>query len=241
MNMAVSADGKISTFAQGKVRFGSPKDRLRLEQIRSAADAVVVGHGKLLQEDPPILLRLPEMRAAYEAARGRPHPINLAVCSRLDFEPAGRVFFTHSETRRLVVTTPRTTAEERARFEPFAEIMVVPADDEGRVDLRAMAAGLMARGITRLAFEGGAELNFAMIAAGLVDELFLTVCPFVFGGASALTAVDGPGFTKEQVRRLALVEVDRGDAGEVFLHYRVSDRPIEVTRSAVFQGGHVMK
>jgi 5-amino-6-(5-phosphoribosylamino)uracil reductase len=78
--------------------------------------------------------------------------------------------------------------------------------------------------ITRLAILGGGKLVASVLAAGLVDELWLTVCPLILGGADAPTAVEGKGFLADLAPKLELLAVKQVGQ-EVFLHYRV-DRSI---------------
>ena len=60
-----------------------------------------------------------------------------------------------------------------------------------------------------------------MLDGGLVDEIYVTVCPFIFGGRTAPTSFDGAGFTREHVRKLALKSHRLSSSGEIFLHYDV--------------------
>jgi len=90
----------------------------------------------------------------------------------------------------------------------------------GRVDLRALLARLRARAVERLLVEGGGELNGALVEAGLVDELYVTVAPCVLGGRAAPTPVDGEGLAMDSRVRLRLVSLDRhGD--ELYCRYAV--------------------
>jgi 5-amino-6-(5-phosphoribosylamino)uracil reductase len=75
-------------------------------------------------------------------------------------------------------------------------------------------------GIKRLAILGGGKLVASVLAAGLVDELWLTVCPLILGGADAPTPVEGEGFLADLAPKLELLAVKQVGQ-EVFLHYRV--------------------
>jgi 5-amino-6-(5-phosphoribosylamino)uracil reductase len=75
-------------------------------------------------------------------------------------------------------------------------------------------------GIENICFLGGSTLAASLFAAKFIDELWLTVCPFIYGGSAAPTPVSGSGFTPELAPRLELLSVDRVEQ-ELFLHYRV--------------------
>ena len=79
---------------------------------------------------------------------------------------------------------------------------------------------LAARGCRSVLIEGGGDFIFRCLAAGHLDEMFVTVCPLVIGGVGAPTPADGPGFEADDLRRLRLVSARHHDQ-EVFLHYKV--------------------
>ena len=86
--------------------------------------------------------------------------------------------------------------------------------------MQAVSEKLYQMGARKLLLEGGGTLNFAMLKQGLVDELYLTLCPLIFGGDSATTAVGGAGFAFDQVRQLELLELKQGSNDRIYLRYR---------------------
>lgn len=238
LNVAESADGKLAPVDGGKVNFGSAEDRAQMEALRREADAVLIGGGTLMAEDPPLLIRDPAIRAARVAARGEPHPLNMTVCSALPEGLAQMAFFNHPETRRVVFTTERTPPPLLESTRRFAHVEVVPLDAGGRVDLVETVRRMPALGIRHLLLEGGGELNFSMLAADLVDEVYLTICPFLFGGRTAPTPLDGAGFPRDRVRKLVLKSHRAGTHGELFLRYAVLPDAPTVTPSPLFPRGY---
>ena len=91
--------------------------------------------------------------------------------------------------------------------------------------------------MSRLLLEGGGELNFSMIQAGLIDEIYLTVCPFIFGGRTAPTAFDGVGFVHNHACKLALKSYRPSATGELFLHYDVLPDTPALEASRLFPNG----
>ena len=221
LNVAESADGKLAPIDGGKINFGSNEDRAQMESLRALADGVLIGSGTLRAEDPPLLIRDPAVRDRRAAAKGSPHPRNITVCSVLPENLDGMNFFRSPETEKLVFTTERTPPALREVAGRFARIEVVAVDGSGRVDLVEVLHKLPPLGIQHLLLEGGGELNFSMLEAGMIDEIYLTVCPFVFGGRNAPTPFDGAGFGRKHVRKLALKSHRLSRSGEVFLHYEV--------------------
>jgi 5-amino-6-(5-phosphoribosylamino)uracil reductase len=109
-----------------------------------------------------------------------------------------------------------TPSPERRNALSSAGIEVREVPDLSRVlDVLAQE-----QGVKRVLAEGGGELNAALFSEELVDELELTLCPIVIGGASAPTLVDGAGFAADELRRATLVSSETMSTGELFLRYR---------------------
>ncbi|MCO5171751.1 MAG: dihydrofolate reductase family protein [Planctomycetes bacterium] len=212
---ASSLDGKLSTVGRDPVTWTSRADRARLFERRDAADALLVGAGTIRAEDPP-LLPTPARRAARAAAGKAENPLRVVVSRSLDL-PVGRALAPAPDAPVVVVgPTPGSgVPEARARALEAQGLEVWPLLGPPGDLARALEA-LFARGVREVACEGGGALNAAMLAQGLVDEVHLTVCPVVLGGAAAPTLADGPGLPAPP--RARLVEC-RQVGDEVFLTY----------------------
>lgn len=216
VNMAVSADGKITTHRRERFALGSAEDRLLMDVLRARSDAVIIGATSLRLDGWAIRVRDPKIRRRRLSKGLSPHPLNVVLSTALDV-PTRRQFFTHQQTERLVVTTRAATESRLRRVRRHAEVVVVPTR---RVRARAVLDLLAARGAKHVLLEGGGTLNYTFFAENLVDEVYITITPRILGGATAPTAVDGPGFLQATQKRLDLVSSRRrGD--EVFLKYRV--------------------
>ena len=237
LNLAVSIDGKLTPIDGGKVNFGSRDDRAQMEALRADADAVLFGGGTLRSEDPPLIIRDQEIRERRFAAKGSHHPRNITVCSVLPATIAEMEFFRSPETEKLVFTTERTPPAVREVARRYAHVEVVVPTVSGRVDLIEVLRRLSLLGVRNLLLEGGGELNFSFLEADLIDEIYLTICPFVFGGRTAVTAFDGAGFPRAGVRKFALKSHRISGSGEVFLHYDVLPDPPAISVSPYFANG----
>ena len=221
--MAVSVDGRITTRKRERFPLGSEHDRRLMDELRSRADAVIVGAGTVRHDGYPILLRYDDLRES-RSARGRPpHPVNVVLSRCLDLPVKSR-FFASDATRKIVFTTHSAPAARVKRFQRVAEVIVLPGRSlaPGRV-----LAELRARGLKRCLLEGGGEVHFAFAKAGVVAEIYVTLTPRLIGGKRAPSLLDGEGFLWKEHTRLSLVTLRRvGD--EVFLHYRVVRPEIHV-------------
>jgi len=216
INMAMSADGKVSTARRQTVALGSPWDRYLMDVLRARADAVVIGARTLSLDGWAIRVRSEALRKRRLRQKGSPHPLNVVLSTDLEI-PSNAHFFTFPETGKLVITTRKAPERRVRRFRALSEVLVLPA---ARIRPGDALEALAERGARRVLVEGGGTLNYSFFRDKLVDEIFLTVTPKVVGGSAAPTPVDGAGFPKGAFVGLKLVSSRRrGD--EVFLKYCV--------------------
>lgn len=216
LNVAVSLDGKIATRAREKFQFSSRADRRMMDRIRAAADAILIGGNCLRVDDPPLLIRDRALIRARVRRGKPPQPLGIVASRTLDLPVASR-FFREDPGRRIVATVRRSPAARRVKLVGIAEVWIAGERNLSPVKLLGMLAK---RGIKRLLLEGGGSLNQEFLSRDLVDEIHLTVCPLLIGGATAPTPFDGRGFLARQVRRARLLSARRAGQ-ELFLHYRL--------------------
>jgi 2,5-diamino-6-(ribosylamino)-4(3H)-pyrimidinone 5'-phosphate reductase len=215
VNAAMSADGKLSSRRREQIKISGPEDFDRMDRIRAAADAIVVGVGTVLADDPHLTLDV-EDRRVQRLRTGRPgNPARVVADSRARTPTDARILDDEATTYLLVADV---APDDRVAALEDAGAVVVRAGAE-RVDLVAGFEELQARDVERLMVEGGGELIFSLFAARLVDELSVYVGSMVIGGRDAPTLADGDGFVeREEFPRLELTDVERLDDG-VVLHY----------------------
>jgi 2,5-diamino-6-(ribosylamino)-4(3H)-pyrimidinone 5'-phosphate reductase len=217
MNMAMTADGKITSVKREEPDFTSRFDRKTMDRYRAEADAILIGAGTLRTDDPPLHVRDPEMRE-YRAALGKPETLlNVVVTSSAALDPDSRFFRTGAASGRIVATVEDAPDERIDKLEAVAEVWKI---GRGSVDLRALLVRLRARGVERLLVEGGGELNWGFVRDDLLDELYLTIAPAILGGRDAPTPCEGEGFAMAGQRRLTLLDAEVVD-GEIFCRYKV--------------------
>jgi len=215
VNAAQSADGKLATRRREQLRISGPEDFDRVDRIRAAADAVLVGVGTVLADDPHLTLD-EEDRRVQRLRNGRSgHPARVVVDST-GRTPTDARILDDAATTYLLVSETIDPDRRAALSEAGAELVVA---GEERVDLTAGFEKLAERGVDRLMVEGGGEVIYSCFAAGLVDELHVYVGSMVVGGRDAPTLADGEGFV-EAFPRLDLVGTERLDDG-IVLSYEV--------------------
>ena len=210
VNVAMSADGKISTRERRQVRISGSADFSRVDRIKAESDAIMVGIGTVLADNPSLTVKSPELRAGRRAAGKDEHPIRVVVDSAGKTPPDADIL--HKGTgKRIVAVSRRADPQRVAALGEHATVVV--AGDE-TVDLAALLAELYRQGVRRLMVEGGGTLIWALFAQGLVDELQTFVGNIVIGGKDAPPPADGAGFLREaDFARLRIIEAERLDDG----------------------------
>lgn len=203
VNCAASIDGKIAVRLRRQTRLSSSEDLERLKALRAGADAILVGVGTVMADDPGLLAPL---------GSGK-RPLRIVLDSKGRTPPTARVLDGRAPT--LIVT-----AEPSSATFPNAEVLRL---GRGRVDLGALLDELGRRGVARLLVEGGGEVIHSFLAARMADELFVFVADLVLGGRDAPTLADGEGAsTLEEAVRARFVSAQRLEGG-LLLHYRFGD------------------
>ncbi|CAN5805965.1 pyrimidine reductase family protein [soil metagenome] len=213
LNMVASADGAVTDRRGRSGGLGGDGDRVVFRALRALADAVLVGAGTVRAEKygPH---RPPEALAARRFADGRARPAAIVVVSQSLDVDIGAPLFTEAEVPTVVLTCAASDPDRRAAIERVGRLVVA---GDARVDLAAGLTGLRERlGCAHVLCEGGPTLNAALLAAGLVDELCLTVAPQLMGGSGPRLAAD-----LEPSRDLDLIAVCEQD-GELLLRYRLT-------------------
>ncbi len=175
LKLATSLDGKIATASGESQWITGPAARERTHLLRARHDAVMVGTGTVIADDPQLTCRLPGL--------GLRSPARVVLDRRLRLPLSAHVIADARRTPSWVITLPSADhARREALLAAGAVVIAVDPDGEGGIDLAAALAALAERGITRLLVEGGARLAAALLRAGLVDRLAWFHAPLLIGG-----------------------------------------------------------
>jgi 2,5-diamino-6-(ribosylamino)-4(3H)-pyrimidinone 5'-phosphate reductase len=181
LNAAMSLDGKIATVT-GDSRISCEEDLDRIHMLRAGVDAVMVGLGTVLADNPSLTVR---------RARGE-NPVRVVVDS-LGKTPLDSRVLDASARTIIAVTTKAPKRNVNGLLRRGVQVIAV---GEEEVDLKKLLEKLHGLGVQKLLLEGGSTLNWGMLSRGLVDEVKVAVAPYVLGGADARTLVGGRGFSK---------------------------------------------
>jgi diaminohydroxyphosphoribosylaminopyrimidine deaminase/5-amino-6-(5-phosphoribosylamino)uracil reductase len=184
LKVALSLDGRIATRTGASKWVTGPEARAKVHELRSRMDAVAVGIGTVVADDPRLTVR--EIAA--------PSPIRVVFDTKLRIPVGARLITTARETPTWIVTSlEASVAVEQALVDLGVEILRAPPSAEGRIDVTAALRALAQRGVVSLMVEGGAELAGSVLASRLADELHVFVSPILLGPRGRPGAVDWAG------------------------------------------------
>jgi diaminohydroxyphosphoribosylaminopyrimidine deaminase / 5-amino-6-(5-phosphoribosylamino)uracil reductase len=185
LKLAMTLDGRIATRA-GESRWitGEPA-RARAHLLRAQHDAVMVGSGTVLADDPLLNVRLPGLE--------RHSPLRLVLDGRMRLPLTSALVVGARQTPTWLVTLEGgDRRRRRAYLDAGVEVVEVAAGAEGAIDLKPMLEHLAERGLTRILAEGGARLAAALLREHLADRLAIFRAPSIIGG-DGLPAASGFG------------------------------------------------
>jgi riboflavin-specific deaminase-like protein len=218
LNVAISADGKLAPANRKYRPFGSKRDEALLYELRAQADAILCGARTV--EGGKVTLgaggrRYRQWRLRQGLAE---YPLRIVASGSGSVDPHAEIF-KHRFSPILLLTTERAAGRRLKRLRRLADEVLLCGRKE--IDwVPALARLRKEWGVRRLLCEGGGALNGALFQAGLVDEVYVTVCPMVFGGRAAPTLADGAGTARlAEATRLEL-KSSRRAGDEIFLCYR---------------------
>lgn len=186
LKAAVTLDGKIAT-AAGESQWITGKEARRYGHLlRSQADAVLVGLGTVLADDPQLTVRV----GPQPALRAIRQPLRVVLDSRLRIPLRARVL-RDSPGRTCIATTARAPRRRIGQIEDMGASVVVLPEEGGRVSFRACLAMLARIGVSSVLIEGGSEVNASALRAGLVNRAVFIVAPRLLGGQDAKGAIGG--------------------------------------------------
>jgi 5-amino-6-(5-phosphoribosylamino)uracil reductase len=214
----MSIDGYLATATEKRLLLSNDADFDRVDAVRAASDAILVGAATVRKDNPRLLVRT-KSRQDERVARGlSASPIKVTVTRQGQLDVCAN-FFAEGDNEKLVYCASGAVTQARRRFGHVSTVV----DGGQQVDMHQVAEDLSARGVQRLMVEGGGAVHTQFLTANLVDELHLVVAPFFVGDSRARRFVGDGRFPWNPDRRATLAEVRQiGDV--VLLRYALSAR-----------------
>lgn len=206
LSAAMSLDGKIAT-KTGDSKLSSKQDKVRIHKLRSKVDAILVGSNTVKRDDPLLTVRY---------VKGK-NPLRIVLDSKATINQKSQIIRTCKKIPTIIAVSKKASRQNISKLKKHPlEIMVI---GENRVNIKSLLKSLSKKKIKTLLVEGGGTVNWEFIKLGLVDELIVTITPYLIGGQNAITLVEGEGFshihksTKLKLKKICQL------GNEIVLHY----------------------
>jgi len=203
---AVTLDGKLAT-RTGDSKLSSKGDKNRVHKLRSKVDAILIGKNTAKLDDPVL--------SAHNTKKK--NPIRIILDSNATIKNSSRILRTSSKIPTIIVVGERASKNNLQRLEKLPIQIIVCGKD--RINVKKLLVTLRKQGIKKILVEGGGETNWSFVKENLTDEIIITITPYLVGGVTATTLVDGDGFsTIAKSVKLKLKSIKK-IKNEIILHY----------------------
>jgi len=201
INCAMSLDGKIALPSGEQARISSEEDMVRVHKLRNSVDAILVGVGTILADDPKLTVKKEYVKHT------RKNPIRIVLDSHFRTPENAEVM--KPEAKTIIVTTTKEYKKG------LLEVIKCGKEGSDKVDIEKLMEILYERGIKKLLVEGGSTVIWEFLSHHLFDELHVYIAPFIIGGG-APTMAGGEGIKRiEEAIKLHLYAIERYGDGLV--------------------------
>jgi diaminohydroxyphosphoribosylaminopyrimidine deaminase/5-amino-6-(5-phosphoribosylamino)uracil reductase len=188
MKAAISLDGKIATSSGESQWITGEKSRKRVHELRGSVDAILVGSGTVLKDDPQLTARIGNKKLK--------NPTRIILDKRNRVSLDAKVFDNADKDKVIYATSPKLSKLRKKRLRnKGVDILVLGRNDKGFA-LKTLFKELGRKGITSLLIEGGSEVNGSAIKEKVIDKAILFIAPIIIGGVTAPGFVGGGGTLK---------------------------------------------
>jgi len=203
---AITLDGKLAT-RTGDSKLSTKIDKIRVYKLRSKVDAIIIGKNTAKIDDP--LLSIHNIKGK--------NPIRVILDSNGTIDTNSRIIKTCSKISTIIVVSKKAKPKNLEKLKKFPITILVCGND--KINIKNLLKMLKQKKIKNILLEGGGLTNWTFLKEKLIDDIIITLTPYLVGGGTATTLVDGIGFSKIMgSTRLKLKNV-RKVKNEITVHY----------------------
>lgn len=208
LSAAASLDGKIATKNKDSA-LSSREDKIRFHKLRAKVDAILVGINTVKIDDPLLTVR---------HTKGK-NPVRVILDSSGVISSKSQIIKTCHKIPTIIAVSKKASRKNLDKLGKYPVKIIVSG--KNRIDIKKLLKILQKQNIKIILLEGGGTLNWEFIRKELVDELIVTITPYIIGGKNATTLVEGDGFSKIiNSPKLQLQNITR-QKNEIVLHYYI--------------------
>lgn len=185
LSAAMTIDGKIAS-KEGDTDISDDKDWREVHKLRTKVDAIMVGKNTILADNPKLHIKFYSHSGYYR----------IVVDSNLVTPIDSNVITYQLDLYPTIICTTENVPIDKIREYEAKNVKIITSGRKEHVDINALLLKLHQMGIKSILLEGGGNLNWSFIKENLVDEIRLTIAPWIIGGQNAISLVEGDGFSR---------------------------------------------
>ena len=203
---AITLDGKLAT-RTGDSKLSSKADKNRVHRLRSRVDAILIGKNTAEFDDPILSVHNTKKK----------NPIRVILDSNATIKNSSRILRTSSKIPTIIAVDESASKKNLQRLEKLPVKIIICG--KKRINTKKLLAALRKQSIKKILVEGGGQTNWSFVKENLIDEMIITVTPYLVGGVTATTLVDGDGFSSIAKSTKLRLKSARRMNNEIVLHY----------------------
>jgi len=213
MSAAMTIDGKIAS-KNGDPEISDEEDWKSVHKLRTEVDAIMVGKGSIMKDNPKLHIKYYDHNGYHR----------IVLDSNLSIPIESNVVTFKPETYPTIIVTTENAPTNRIKIFEAKNIEIIKSGKGHKVDVVKLMPILYNKGIKKILLEGGGNLNWSFIKNNLIDELRITIAPWMVGGEDAVSLVEGEGYAKMiESPKYYLTDVKRND-NYLTLNYKKKER-----------------
>ena len=206
LSAAMTLDGKIAT-KTGDSKLSSIQDKVRIHKLRSKVDAILVGSNTIKRDDPLLTVR---------HTKGK-NPLRIILDSKANIDQKSQIIKTCKKIPTIISVSKKASKKNIDKLKKYPLEIIITVNK--LVNIKNLLRILSKKKIKTLLVEGGGTVNWEFVKQGLVDEIIITITPYLIGGKNAITLVEGEGYSLiQKATKLKLKKTCRL-GNEIVLHY----------------------
>lgn len=206
LSAAMTIDGKIASKI-GDSKLSSKKDKVRIHKLRTKVDAILVGSNTIKKDNPLLTVRYTQGK----------NPLRIILDSKANIDQKSQIIRTCNKFPTIIAVSKLASKKNIARLKKYP-IEIIESGNK-LVNIKNLLRILSKKKIKTLLVEGGGTVNWEFVKQGLVDEIIITITPYLIGGKNAITLVDGEGFSLIKKSRKLKLKKSYRLGNEIILHY----------------------
>ena len=213
LSAAMTIDGKIASM-NGDPEVSDEEDWKSVHKLRTEVDAIMIGKGSIIKDNPKLHIKYYDHNGYYR----------VVLDSNLSMPIESNVVTFKQETYPTIIVTTENAPTDRIKVFESKNVEIIKSGKGNRVDVVQLMPILFKKGIKKILLEGGGNLNWSFIKNNLIDEIRLTIGPWMVGGKDAVSLVEGEGYANmRESPKYYLVNVKTNN-NYVTLYYKKEER-----------------